>query len=55
MKKTNLYWVEMSCLVARYFAKEIQAETEKQAREEAINRFGKVQGFTITKIKKQFA
>ena len=55
MKKTNLYWVEMSCSVSKYFAKEIEAETEEQARVEATSRFGKAYGFRITKIKKQFA
>ena len=55
MKKTNLYLVEMSCLVSKYFAKEIEAETEEQARAEATRRFGKACGFRITKIKKQFS
>ena len=55
MRKTNLYWVEMKAAAVRHFAAEIEADTEEQARAEAIARYGKAEGFKIVKIKKQFA
>lgn len=54
MKKTNLYWVEMTATAARHFAVEISAYTEEEARTQAKSRFGKAHGFEILRVKKEF-
>jgi hypothetical protein len=51
----NLYWIEMTSCAARYFAVEIKATSEEEARAEATARFGWVHGFGILKVKKEFA